>query len=294
MPSTDRKRILVTGAGGSLGRPLVVRLLESGHDVLALDQSEKGLFLLKQLVEEREGILQPILLVQNLSEHPLVQDVFTRNLFDVVVHAAAYKHVGLMEVNEAECRRNNVNCTSDLLELSMSTGVAQFIFLSTDKAVDPQSVMGRTKAEAEALLADNATTDGIAISILRLPNVLGTDGSVVQIFRRQLLLERPLTLTDENATRLFISPSRACDIIETVLNEKLSGTLVPSEVEEISVMELADRAHTLWGNDEDFEVCCIGLGVGERLSESLLGKNERGVKTSCPGLLRIESDGHAH
>ncbi len=269
--------ILVTGAAGSIGREMVLRFLRTGHQVVALDKSEKGLFQLQQTCSELGVKNEPVYLVLNLGDYHAVGDVFENHSFTTVVHCAAHKHVGLMEANEEECRRNNLDHTLHLYSQAVRNTAKQFVFLSTDKAVNATCVMGRAKAEAEKKLEETKTRaeDDIVLSIVRLPNVMGSDGSVAQIFRRQVKLGNPLTVTDRWAERLFISSSYACDAIESTLAYQLNGTIVPTEHTSIKILDLAHRAHALWGQEEDEpEIVFTQLGEGERLREFLVSATE--------------------
>ncbi len=269
--------ILVTGAAGSLGREMVLRFLQAGHQVAALDKSEKGLFQLQQSCSELGIKNEPSYLVLNLGDYHAVGDAFERQPFTSVVHCAAHKHVGLMEANEGECQRNNLDHTLHLYSQAVRNAAKQFVFLSTDKAVNSKCVMGRSKAEAENKLEEmkSLAEDNVVLSIVRLPNVMGSDGSVAQIFRRQVKLGNPITVTDRGAERLFISSSYACDAIEATLVYQLKGTIVPTEHTSIKILDLAHRAHALWGQKEDEpKIVFTQLGKGERLRESLVSATE--------------------
>ncbi len=282
-------RLLVTGAGGSIGRALTLSLLSHGHKVTALDRSEKGLFLLLQECAEWSDTIRPEVLVQDLGDYERLASLLTHGSFDAVIHAAAYKHVGFMEANQKECFRNNVGHTIELFRQAESARVARFVFLSTDKAVEATSIMGQSKAEAELALTLAAANGKMSLAILRLPNVLGSDGSVVQIFRRQACLGRPFTVTDSQAARLFVAPQSASHFVESAVTNDLQGVLVPTDFIELNIVELADRCHQLWGICPTYEIAITGLGAGEKLRESLIASHEILVPSPLKGTHLVQT-----
>ncbi|MFT7616451.1 MAG: FlaA1/EpsC-like NDP-sugar epimerase [Planctomycetota bacterium] len=285
------QKILVTGAGGSIGRALTISLLENGHTVTALDKNENGLFLLHQLCVENKKEILPEFLVLNLGAYIYITEHLRANAYDVVIHAAAHKHVGMMELNAVECRRNNLEHSLNLFQQAGKADVKRFVFLSTDKAVDPIGVMGKSKHEAERHLAHFAASSTMTLTTMRLPNVLGSDGSVTQIFRRQLGLGRPLSITNPEAARLFISPHQATQLIMTALHENHVGTRVPAHVERLTVLDLAKRAHSLWGLGAEVEMVATGLGAGERLEEKLVAPDEVESPSQNPSLTAVTKAG---
>ena len=273
-PSFPAASVLVTGAGGSIGRALTLHLARRGHRIVALDRAERGLFQLHTMLLE-EGLGDHVdLLVGDVRDRVLTRTALQRSEVSHVIHAAAHKHVAFMEGAASECRRNNVEGTRDLFLACRAAGVRRFVFLSTDKAVEPTSTMGRAKREAERLLRNLDRAGAPTTVCVRLPNVLGSDGSVVQVFRRQALRGDPLTVTDPDATRLFIGMERAVRIITAAAAGDDRGILVPADAVTVSIRELARRAAALWSSSTAHPLVFTGLGSGERRHEKLVGSDE--------------------
>ncbi|MCB9834091.1 MAG: polysaccharide biosynthesis protein [Planctomycetes bacterium] len=262
--------ILVTGAGGSLGALVVRRLAARGRRVVALDRAEAGLFRLG-LALRSAGTSERVRLVVRDAGSPSIAPLVADEEVGVVLHAAAHKHVGLMEDEAEEAWRNNVEVTAALLE--SCRGVADFLLLSTDKAVAPVGVMGRTKAAAEALVLNDAA-DRRRRRVLRLPNVLGSAGSVVQVFRRALALGETLQVRGEDSERLFLGPEEALQALLTALAWPRSGLLAPIAPPAIAVLELARRAVRLWAAAGEAAIRIVPRAAGERRRETLLASDE--------------------
>ena len=286
-PATDTQqgRILVTGAGGSIGVPLVRHLASLGRRVVALDRSEAGLFLLGLKLRE-DGVTNNVHVVLRDVADSSVRDLIAREKIDLVVHAAAHKHVGLTETEADEAFFNNVEKTRRILGMAADAAAGGFLLISTDKAVDPVSVMGRSKAAAEAAVMDFGD-ERLLRRVLRLPNVLGTAGSAAQVFRRALLRGDELLLRDVRAERLYLGPGEALRCLLTALDWHGTGRLIPSEPPAISTMELARRAHALWSPGTEFRWRDVGLGPGERLRERLVGEDESCIE-GPQGLRQLE------
>ena len=284
----DFEVAVVTGAGGSLGRLISLSLLRRGLRVLAWDRTEKGLFNLQLEAAEQDCAARLDVVVGDCGDLSLANDLLRSCRNQVLVHAAAHKHVGLMESCPNEAWRNNVQMTVDLLQCCRAAGLRRFVFLSTDKAVDPIGVMGKTKKEAEFRLLAQPDDKALSVMILRLPNVLGSDGSVAQIFRRQALMGNPLTLKDAAAERIFIRPEQTCWLTEAMLNQNRSGLYLPAATTTLKIIELANRARQLWAS-EDLPIKIVGLGAGERLSETLAATGESVAETLSSGLCYMKS-----
>jgi FlaA1/EpsC-like NDP-sugar epimerase len=284
--------VLVTGAGGSIGSELCRQIARVGpRKIVLLDHAEDNLFQIeRELLEERH--VQPSTLVAVLAdckEEERIREVCSEHRPTVVFHAAAYKHVGLMEANPVEAVRNNAIATRVVAHVAGQLDARRFVLVSTDKAVAPATVMGASKALAEfALDAAAARFPETHFNAVRFGNVLGSSGSVVPIFERQIARGGPVTVTDERMTRYFMTIPEAVQLIIR------SGSLVcaqggGAEVfvldmgEPVRIVELARAMIDLSGLDpeHDIEIEIVGRRAGEKLSEELFNDYERALPTSA-------------
>lgn len=282
--------VLVTGAGGSIGAELCRQIARVGpRKIVLLDHAEDNLFQIeRELLEERH--IQPSTLVAVLAdckEEERMREVFSEHRPTVVFHAAAYKHVGLMEANPVEAVRNNAIATRVVAHVAGQLAARRFVLVSTDKAVAPATVMGASKALAEfALDGAAARFPGTRFNAVRFGNVLGSSGSVVPIFERQIARGGPVTVTDERMTRYFMTIPEAVQLIIR------SGSLVCGEEggaevfvldmgEPVRIVELARAMIDLSGLDpeRDVEIEIVGRRAGEKLSEELFNDYERALPT---------------
>ncbi len=282
--------VLVTGAGGSIGSELCRQIARVGpRKIVLLDHAEDNLFQIeRELLEERH--IQPSTLVAVLAdckEEERMREVCSEHRPTVVFHAAAYKHVGLMEANPVEAVRNNAIATRVVAHVAGQLAARRFVLVSTDKAVAPATVMGASKALAEfALDAAAARFPGTRFNAVRFGNVLGSSGSVVPIFERQIARGGPVTVTDERMTRYFMTIPEAVQLIIR------SGSLVCAETggaevfvldmgEPVRIVELARAMIDLSGLDpeHDIEIEIVGRRAGEKLSEELFNDYERALPT---------------
>jgi FlaA1/EpsC-like NDP-sugar epimerase len=282
--------VLVTGAGGSIGSELCRQIARVGpRKIVLLDHAEDNLFQIeRELLEERH--IQPSVLVAVLAdckEEERMREVFSEHRPTVVFHAAAYKHVGLMEANPVEAVRNNAIATRVVAHVAGELQARRFVLVSTDKAVAPATVMGASKALAEfALDAAAARHPGTRFNAVRFGNVLGSSGSVVPIFERQIARGGPVTVTDERMTRYFMTIPEAVQLIIR------SGSLICADAdgadvfvldmgEPVRIVELARAMIDLSGLDpeHDIEIEIVGRRAGEKLSEELFNDYERALPT---------------
>jgi FlaA1/EpsC-like NDP-sugar epimerase len=287
------RRILVTGAGGSIGSELACQLLELGPaELILLDKDENGL---------HEACLRLPAALEAVPVHPVVRDIRSRERLEavfgrfrpeVVFHAAAHKHVNLMEVNPCEAILNNVGGTRNVLECSLAAGVSRFVVISTDKAVRPTCVMGATKRLCE-MLVESVAVPGARYGAVRFGNVIGSRGSVVPIFRQQILEGRPVTLTHLEAERYLMTIPEAV----TLLLE--AGTLAdggrifvldmgpPVRIRDLAV-ELIEHSGLRPGHDIPIKV--TELGGGEKLREELVDPAAETLQpTTHPKIAVIEA-----
>jgi FlaA1/EpsC-like NDP-sugar epimerase len=293
--------VLVTGAGGSIGAELCRQIARVGpRRIVLLDHAEDNLFQIqRELHDERH--VQPSVLAAVLAdckEEERMREVFAEHHPSVVFHAAAYKHVGLMESNPVEAVRNNAIATRVVAHVSGDMGVGRFVLVSTDKAVAPATVMGASKALAEfALEAATARFAGTRYAAVRFGNVLGSSGSVVPIFQRQIERGGPVTVTDERMTRYFMTIPEAVQLIIRSGSLASDGdrgadVFVLDMGEPVRIVDLARAMIELSGldPDRDVEVEIVGRRAGEKLSEELFNRYEQPRHTSAEKIMLAERE----
>jgi FlaA1/EpsC-like NDP-sugar epimerase len=300
------KVVLVTGAGGSIGSELCRQILQVGPaQLLLVEQSEFALYAIQQeleqwLAEQGPGHapqLVPLLAsVQDLARMEHIMSAWRPH---TVYHAAAYKHVPLVEHNPAEGLRNNVFGTLRTAQAAMACGVSDFVLVSTDKAVRPTNVMGASKRLAEMVLqALSATRPGTQFTMVRFGNVLGSSGSVVPKFRQQLRAGGPITLTHAQVTRYFMTiPEAAQLVIQAGAMARGGDVFVLDMGEPVKILDLAHRMVELSGltvrdaqdPEGDIEIQITGLRPGEKLYEELLIGDDP-EPTSHPRIMRAKDD----
>jgi FlaA1/EpsC-like NDP-sugar epimerase len=283
--------VLVTGAGGSIGSELCRQIAHVNPSRLVLlDNGEANLFEIeRELVRERH-IGFSVAVLADVKDTERITEIFAEHRPEVVFHAAAYKHVGLMQDNPVEAVRNNALATRSLTEIAGDHGVASFVLVSTDKAVAPATVMGASKALAEwAVEAANARFEHTAFSAVRFGNVLGSSGSVVPIFRRQIRNGGPVTVTDPEMTRFFMTIPEAVQLVINTGSLAGGGEVFALEMgDPVSILGLAQDMIRFSGLDpeRDIAIEIIGPRQGEKLHEQLFNPYERPETTSAKKILR--------
>jgi FlaA1/EpsC-like NDP-sugar epimerase len=271
------RRILVTGAGGSIGSELCRQLATFAPELLILfERAESSLYFVHLELQSRHRNLQVVPVVGDILDRRKVEEVITAYAPEVIYHAAAYKHVPLMEAHPLEAIENNVFGTETVALAAMRGGVKKFVLISTDKAVRPVGVMGMTKRVAECLLLslDGGPTTFVAV---RFGNVLGSDGSVLPLFRWQIAQGGPLTVTDPEATRYFMLLSEAAQLVLQAGAMGKGGEILFLDMgEPIRILDLAENLIRLFGLEpgRDIPIQIIGLRPGERLREELVQEQE--------------------
>ncbi|HWC25659.1 MAG TPA: nucleoside-diphosphate sugar epimerase/dehydratase [Solirubrobacteraceae bacterium] len=292
--------VMVTGAGGSIGAELSRQIARvAPRRLVLLDHAEDNLFAIQRELEDDRHVHPAMLdvVLADCKEEERMREVFDAYRPSVVFHAAAYKHVGLMESNPVEAVRNNAIATRLMARISGQMKVKTFVLVSTDKAVAPATVMGASKALAEfAIEAEQARFPGTRYSAVRFGNVLGSSGSVVPIFRRQIALGGPLTVTDERMTRYFMTIPEAVQLIIRaggLARSARGGEIYVLEMgEPVRILDLARTMIELSGLDpeRDIAIEIVGRRPGEKLYEELFNPYERPQPTPAEKILRAERD----
>jgi FlaA1/EpsC-like NDP-sugar epimerase len=282
--------ILVTGAAGSIGAGLVHQLLQfSPATLILLDQAESPMYELEITIKKLFPKQHIEIVIGDIRNRERMHAIFATYTPAWVFHAAAYKHVPLMEDNPSEAIQTNVFGTKNLVDLAVAFKVEKFVMISTDKAVNPTNVMGATKRVAE-MIAQAANTQQITQFITtRFGNVLGSNGSVIPLFRKQIEEGGPVTVTDERITRFFMTIPEACQLVLEAGVIGNGGEIFVFDMgKSVKIVDLAKNMIRLSGLElgKDIEIQFTGLRPGEKLYEELLNKAEDTIPTHHPKILK--------
>ncbi len=294
------KTILVTGAAGSIGSEIVRQLTRFNiKELVLVDNAETPMFNLENELKAKEYPFSIQLLLADVTNSDKMERIFKEFHPEIVFHAAAYKHVSLMENNPNEAFRVNVGSTKSITRLSMRFGVKKFVMISSDKAVNPANVMGATKRVCEMIVQMRAQQEGnkTQFVITRFGNVLGSNGSVIPIFRKQIEEGGPITVTHPEVRRYFMTIPEACQLVlEAGFMGKGGEIFVFDMGKPIKIIDLAHHMIQLSGlvPDKDIKIVFTGLRPGEKLYEELLTKKENTLPTHHPKIkiAQIESFGN--
>ena len=303
----NNKSILVTGAGGSIGSEICRQIIKLKPSRLVLfDISEASLYIIEQELREYDSGIKILAMIGNVTRKNRLDYILNNYEIDTIYHAAAYKHVPLVEKNTIAAIRCNIFGTLVLIQAAIHANVESFVFISTDKAVRPTNVMGATKRFAELILQSIAKEDLIdgqkrktRISMVRFGNVLGSSGSVVPLFRRQIKEGGPVTVTNAKVVRYFMTIPEAAQLVIQAGSMGLDGDIFLLDMgEPIQVLDLAKDMIRLSGmtiNDDqnpegDIKISFTGLRPGEKLYEELL-IDEKSVATKHDKIMRAEEKG---
>lgn len=265
--AADSRRFVVTGAGGSIGSKLCERLVRSGAKSLALvSLTEGGLYNVERQLRALESDTEITGILGSVCDSGLMYEVCKGA--DILIHAAAHKHVAICENNLIAAIENNIRGTLVAAEAAHEARVGQFLFVSTDKAVRPASVMGATKRVAEMIIANKETRSAHTIfTTVRFGNVLDSAGSVLPLWREQIENGGPVTLTDRRCERYFMSIPEACELIFGVLEMRRPGTFVFDMGKPKKMIDLAKKL--IRESGAKCEIKSIGLRPGEKFTEEL-------------------------
>lgn len=297
----ESKRILVTGAGGSIGSELVRQLIRyNPATIVMMDISENSLYELQQElnIKRKDGLIN-----QTTSFYPIITSirdlkgldlVFEKGRFDVIFHAAAHKHVPLMETMPSEAVKNNIFGSHNMIELAKKYKVETFVSISTDKAVNPTNVMGATKRFVEKMIQaerEGCCTKFVAV---RFGNVLGSNGSVIPVFKKQIASGGPLTVTHPEIIRYFMTIPEAVSLVLQAATYGEGGEIFVLDMgDPVKILDLAEKMITLAGYKpyEDIDIKFTGLRPGEKLYEELL-MDEEGLGQTPNPLIKVAEPMH--
>ena len=278
------RRVLVTGGGGSIGQELCRKIAQCNPAKLViLDIYENNAYEIEQELLRRYGASLPLsVVIASIRDSTRIHAVFEEHKPEIVLHAAAHKHVPLMEENPAEAIKNNVFGTKNIFDAAEKNKVDKCILISTDKAVNPTSVMGASKRMCEKMLLarrESSTT----FAAVRFGNVVDSNGSVMPLFRRQIAEGGPVTVTDKRATRYFMSIAEACHLVLQASAMAQGGEVFVLDMgEQVNIYDLATALIRDAGlePEKDIKITEIGLRVGEKLIEELRASTEALLPTA--------------
>ena len=289
------KRVLITGAGGSIGSELcrqmlfagAKRLFLFGHGEDSIYKTINELTLMQKQGHGEKTALVPV--IGELQDKNFIQFLIERLKVDVIFHTAAHKHVPMMEANPVEAIKNNVFGTQNLVNAVKNTAVSKFIFISTDKAVDPICTYGVSKALAERIIL-NAGKDTHSFVVVRFGNVIGSKGSVIPLWIDQIKSGGPITITHPQVKRFFMSIQEAVSLVIKIGGNGKGDELYALDMgEQIPVIDIVNRLLKQSGLmvDKDIKIEYVGLRPGEKLEEKLWSEEEAATSTDMPKILSI-------
>jgi FlaA1/EpsC-like NDP-sugar epimerase len=282
------RTVAVTGAAGSIGSELSRQILDYGPArLVCLDQNETGLFFLRLNLMQHKNGSQLAFHVGDVCDTERMHSLLSEFKPEIIFHAAAYKHVPMMESNVQEAVKNNVLGLTGLLDLAAEAHCKSFVLISSDKAVNPTNVMGATKRICELILSSHPANGMRCVSV-RFGNVLGSNGSVIPVLQQQLQNHQPLTITHPEIKRFFmITPEAVALVLQAFAIGKHGDILVLDMGESVRILDLARSLIRLSGKSEsDVDIQFTGLREGEKLKEELFYEHEKVVPTSCGKIKR--------
>lgn len=289
----EKQRVMVTGAGGSIGSELSRQVaLANPGDLLLLDQYENGLYAIQNEISEKYPSVKTKCVIGDITDARRIDQVIGMFRPQVIFHAAAHKHVPLMEGNPCEAVKNNVRGTRIVAEAAQRWGVDRFVMISTDKAVNPTSVMGAAKRVAELVVKSLDTSGNTRFMVVRFGNVLGSNGSVIPRFQTQIAAGGPVTVTHPEMRRYFMLIPEAVQLVLHAASINDRGSIFVLEMgEQVRLVDMAHDLIKLSGYVPDLEIAIAYTGVrpGEKLYEELVGPGEFAEPSSVPKIKKVTS-----
>jgi FlaA1/EpsC-like NDP-sugar epimerase len=285
MTYLTRETVLVTGAGGSIGSELCVQIIQDKpKSLIMLDINENALFEIDRQITQEHHCRICIPVISDIRNNKKIRDVFTKYDPTIIFHCAAYKHVPIMETNFLEALENNVIGTRIVAEQAINHSVKRFVFISTDKAVNPINAMGKSKALAEMVI-QSMKSEFTHFCIVRFGNVIGSNGSVIPIFKRQIEKGLPITITHKGMMRYFMTISNAVGLVIKAGELGKDGEIFVLDMgEQISIQKLAENM--IKESNKEIPIVYIGVRPGEKLKEELFWEQESVINTKYPNIFQ--------
>jgi FlaA1/EpsC-like NDP-sugar epimerase len=286
------KVIMITGAGGSIGKELCRQIARwNPLELIFVGHGENSIF--EAILELQDSFpatkMTPV--IADVRDRDRLRIIFERTCPQVIFHAAAHKHVPLMEMNPEEAVTNNIFGTRNIVETALERDVERLVLISTDKAIRPINVMGASKRIAEMIVLDAAVRSDRAFSVVRFGNVLGSRGSVVPLFKRQIALGGPVTITHPDMRRYFMTIPEAVHLVLQAVSLGSGGeAFVLNMGQQIRILDLAEDLIRLTGlvPGKDIEIIFTGIRLGEKIKEDLWDDNQLLKPTPHPEIFRLE------
>lgn len=290
----EGKRVLVTGAGGSIGSELCRQIARRNPaELVLLGHGENSIFEILLELQSNYPSLKLIPIIADIRNAQRLDSVFAAHQPQIVFHAAAHKHVPLMEANPVEAISNNVLGTRNLVQTALDHNVERFVLISTDKAVRPSSIYGATKRLAEMIVLDAARLHQRAFTVVRFGNVLGSRGSIIPIFKNQIANGGPITITHPDMLRFFMTIPEAVYLVLQASSMQSGGEVfVLNMGQPVRVLDLAEDLIKLSGLEphKDIEIAFTGIRPGEKLAEELWDEGTPLMQTPHPDIFRLDQD----
>ncbi len=290
------KVILVTGAGGSVGQQLVEHIQQYNPKLLlCLDNTELFLYQLEETYKTKKIKYKTFL--GSIQDYNLLQYIFASYKPSIIFHTAAYKHVPILEHNPISAIQNNIQGTWNLTSLASEHNSELFVFISTDKAVKPISIMGLSKRMGELICQYmHHNSKKTLFRTVRFGNIIESSGNVIQLFHQQVQMGGPITVTHPDMKRFFMSASEACQLIlqASIIEQDCYGTFIPNIERSIKIVDIAYKIINLYGHipEKDIQIIFTGLRPGDKLSEKLTHEQETTIATSYTEVYAVKTVHH--